>query len=704
MPTHLATTPVTPSPRWPRAAALALALVALALQPARAGAVNLAAPPPLSTVPVPTPPGLTTDYVKDLQALQVLGKALFWDMQVGSDGLQACASCHFHAGADRRTKNQVNPGLAGGDASFQLAGPNATLAPAHFPLHRLANPDDRFTVVADANDVVSSQGVRRTRFVTLRQGYPDERGAVVADPIFNVGGANTRRVAGRNAPTVINAVFNLANFWDGRANAIFNGVNPFGDADAGARLMRLDAGGLTPVRVRISSSSLASQAVGPPGNDFEMSWSPRTFPTIGRKLLGLRPLGSQLVHPQDGLLGPHARATLDAQGQVSGERGLATGYGDLIRAAFREAWWASNVLVVFDGGVPQVATYQGRTLTLGANGLVSGMNRPPLVSEFTQLQANFSLFFGLAVQAYEATLVSDDAPFDRFQAGDDRAMSAAAKQGLNLFMTGIQPGIASGGCFNCHGGSEFTNASVSHVGSTRFFGELPERIIERMAMADGGGAFYDAGYYDIGVRPTGSDPGRGATDPFGMPLSFTERARILDNGGTLPFETPPLPCGAGQPSPCFLQRVALDGAFKVPGLRNVELTGPYFHNGGQATLRQVVDFYVRGGDFPERNQATLGPDILTLTGLVGNETAKRQLVEFLKALTDERVRQESGPFDHPELFVPNGSIGDDRALACVWPSCDLLDLIRLPPLGVGGRPAAGLPPLGTFLELDPHDR
>jgi cytochrome c peroxidase len=684
-----------------RAAALALALGALALLPAPAGAVNLGAPPPLSTVPVPFPPRLTTDYVKDLNAARVLGKALFWDMQVGSDGVQACASCHFHAGADSRRKNQVNPGA---DATFQLAGPNATLAPAHFPLHRLSNPDDRFTVVADANDVVSSQGVRRTRYVTIRPGYPDERGLPVADPVFNVAGVNTRRVAGRNAPTVINAVFNLANFWDGRASAIFNGVNPFGDADLGARLMLLDAAGLTPVRVRVANSSLASQAVGPPGSDFEMSWSPRTFPIIGRKLLGLRPLGSQLVHPQDSLLGSRSRATLDAQAQAQGDRGLETTYGDLIRAAFRDKWWASNVLVVFDAGAPRVATSQGRTLTLGPDGLVTGLGRLPLASEFTQLQANFSLFFGLAVQAYESTLVSDDAPFDRFQAGDAAAMSPAAQQGLNLFMAGVQPGIAGGGCFNCHGGSEFTNASVSHVGSSRFFGELPEKIIERMAMADGGGAFYDAGYYDIGVRPTAEDRGRGGGDPFGFPLSFTRRAQILDNGGTLPFETPPLPCGLGQPVPCFLQRVSVDGAFKVPSLRNVELTGPYFHNGGQGTLRQVVDFYVRGGDFREQNLGTLDPDIATMTGLVGNETAKRQLVEFLRALTDERVREERGPFDHPELFLPNGSLGDDRALTCGAPSCDLLDLIRITPVGAGGRPAAGLPPLGTFLELDPHAR
>ena len=42
---------------------------------------------------------------------RALGKALFWDMQVGSDGIQACASCHFRAGADPRSRNQLSPGL-----------------------------------------------------------------------------------------------------------------------------------------------------------------------------------------------------------------------------------------------------------------------------------------------------------------------------------------------------------------------------------------------------------------------------------------------------------------------------------------------------------------------------------------------------------------------------------------------------------------
>ena len=46
-------------------------------------------------------------------------------------------------------------------------------------------------------------------------------------------------------------------------------------------------------------------------------------------------------------------------------------------------------------------------------------------------------------------------------------------------------------------------------------------------------------------------------------------------------------------------RRELCGAFKVPTLRNVARTAPYFHNGSFATLREVVDFYVRRDTQPE---------------------------------------------------------------------------------------------------------
>jgi hypothetical protein len=56
-------------------------------------------------------------------------------------------------------------------------------------------------------------------------------------------------------------------------------------------------------------------------------------------------------------------------------------------------------------------------------------------------------------------------------------------------------------------------------------------------------------------------------------------------------------------------RVLRDGAFKAPPLRNVEMTGPYFHTGSFLTLRQVVDFYFRGGDFPITNANSRDPNI-----------------------------------------------------------------------------------------------
>jgi hypothetical protein len=59
-------------------------------------------------------------------------------------------------------------------------------------------------------------------------------------------------------------------------------------------------------------------------------------------------------------------------------------------------------------------------------------------------------------------------------------------------------------------------------------------------------------------------------------------------------------------------RVLRDGAFKAPSLRNVELTGPYFHTGSFATLRQVVDFYFRGGDFPVSNAESRDPHIVDI--------------------------------------------------------------------------------------------
>src|SRR5262249_15540977 len=92
------------------------------------------------------------------------------------------------------------------------------------------------------------------------------------------------------------------------------------------------------------------------------------------------------------------------------------------------------------------------------------------------------------------------------------------------------------------------------------------------------------------------------------------------------------------------------GKFKIPTLRNVELTAPYMHNVGMAILEQVIDFYSRGrSDFDENQGGIRAGPILNLSA-----TQKASLVAFLKTLTDERVRFQKAPFDHPQLFVPHG--------------------------------------------------
>ena len=63
-----------------------------------------------------------------------------------------------------------------------------------------------------------------------------------------------------------------------------------------------------------------------------------------------------------------------------------------------------------------------------------------------------------------------------------------------------------------------------------------------------------------------------------------------------------------------------------------------------------MDFYSRGGDFPQGN---VGRGIRRLN-LNANDRAA--LVAFLKALTDDRVRFERAPFDHPELCIPHGAV------------------------------------------------
>jgi len=102
---------------------------------------------------------------------------------------------------------------------------------------------------------------------------------------------------------------------------------------------------------------------------------------------------------------------------------------------------------------------------------------------------------------------------------------------------------------------------------------------------------------------------------------------------------------------------AVNGAFKIPSLRNIELTGPYMHNGGLATLEQVIEFYSRGGNF--NHQAKQSEKIFPLHLMQNSSQNRADLIAFLKTLTDDRVRYERAPFDHPEIKIPHGHVGNN---------------------------------------------
>src|SRR5262249_9597180 len=279
-------------------------------------------PGSLAQVPAPVPSNLGS-VVKDQNACVQLGKAFFWDVQAASDGLTSCGTCHFSAGADGRIKNQLHPGA---NKLFEKGAPNSSLRTSLFPFHLLSNPNDRLSaVVSDSDDIVGSQGVVTKNFVAIVLGQAAETGTDVANPIFNVGGVNTRQVTNRNTPTMINGVYLNRIFWDGRGQNLFNGVNPNGALDTAAKILVDDGAGLTPTGILIDHSALASQAVGVPGNTTVFTWKGRKFSDMGRKLLSLKPLGAQTVHPADSALGTLADT---AAGQ-----GLTSTYSRMISPA-----------------------------------------------------------------------------------------------------------------------------------------------------------------------------------------------------------------------------------------------------------------------------------------------------------------------------------------------------------------------------------
>ena len=124
----------------------------------------------------------------------------------------------------------------------------------------------------------------------------------------------------------------------------------------------------------------------------------------------------------------------------------------------------------------------------------------------------------------------------------------------------------------------------------------------------------------------------------GMALFFSERLSCSKCHAGFTFSGPVAWEGGAEPEPTFHDN-GVGGRFRAPTLRNVAVTAPYMHDGRFATLEEVVDHYAKGGT-PSPGRSPL------VRGFSISEAEKRDLVEFLKSLTDEDLLR------NPELSSP----------------------------------------------------
>ena len=206
-----------------------------------------------------------------------LGKALFWDQQVGGgNGAQmACASCHYQAGADSHPLR-----VADAKDGVGVNGSTGVLASDFMALAETTQPDG--SVKCDAEDMNVATGI----FVGT----------------------------GVQAPPSNDSNF-IHNFWDGRARNRFDGVAPNGNNEGTLRKRDAD-GNIVPASFSIVDASQASQATGPPNSDIEMAGAGRTFHEVGYKLVSrMQPLEMQV-------------------GDIADDFGPGDRYADLIDQAF----------------------------------------------------------------------------------------------------------------------------------------------------------------------------------------------------------------------------------------------------------------------------------------------------------------------------------------------------------------------------------
>jgi cytochrome c peroxidase len=192
--------------------------------------------------------------------------------------------------------------------------------------------------------------------------------------------------------------------------------------------------------------------------------------------------------------------------------------------------------------------------------------------------------YGKAIAAYIRLVVSRNAPFDRYVAGDPTAIDASSQRGLVLF-------LGKGKCVSCHKGPDFSDND-----------------------------FHDLGIPQTGPHVPATDLGR-FTDVASLLASpFNVNGAYSDNTSTNKLTG-------------VSQTADQTGRFRTKSLRGIGSSAPYMHTGQFAALTDVVDFYDKGGgDAPDGGAKD---PLLAPLGLTADE--KTDLVAFLKTLDGDPV-------------------------------------------------------------------
>ncbi len=213
---------------------------------------------------------------------------------------------------------------------------------------------------------------------------------------------------------------------------------------------------------------------------------------------------------------------------------------------------------------------------------------------------------GEALAAYQRTLVSGGSPFDRWYYGaDEAAVNEQVKRGFELFR-------GAAGCSACHLVGDqhamFNDGTFHNTGIGWRNSMLPRPSTTEVQLAPGVFVSVDTALIDAVGEPAASDLGL-----YEITQNPADRWR-----------------------------------YKTPGLRNVDLTAPYMHDGSLPTLEAVVAFYNRGG-VPH---PLLDPRVRPLNLSAADTQA---LVAFLRALTGDSV-----PRLVADAFAaPIGDLGND---------------------------------------------